>query len=167
MGLLRRIRVHLGERAYDVLIGAGHLGSLGAEIRRRQLGTHAVVVSNRTILRRHERALVAALRRAGFPVRILTIADSERSKGLPTLSRLLLRLAEGDGPGRRQFLVLAGGGVVGDLGGVAAGLYRRGVPYVQVPTTLLSQVDSAIGGKTGMFRIIFKIIIIHHCNADG
>lgn len=150
MGLLRRMPVRLEERSYDVLIGVGHLRSLGREIRRRDLGTHAVVVSNGTVLRRHGRALTAALRRGGFPVRLLTVADSERSKSLSTLSTLLLRLAQGDGPGRRQFLVLAGGGVVGDLGGVAAGLYRRGIPYVQVPTTLLSQVDSAIGGKTGV-----------------
>lgn len=147
---VRRIRVPLGSRGYDVVIGAGHLASLGPLLRRMRLGTHAVVVSNATILSRHGAALRRTLERAGIPVTVVTVADSEKSKSIPSLGRLLGRIADADAPGRRLFLVLAGGGVVGDLGGVAAGLYRRGVPYVQVPTTLLAQVDSSIGGKTAV-----------------
>ena len=147
---MKRISVELGPRAYDVLIGSDHLRRLGTQLKSRDLGTHAVLISNPTILRRHGSKLRQALAGGGFELREITVPDSERSKSLPTLQRLLLRLADLDGPGRRLFLVLAGGGVVGDLGGLAAGLYRRGIPYVQVPTTLLAQVDSSLGGKTGV-----------------
>ena len=146
----QRIAVPLGARRYPLLIGADHLGTLGRLLRGMRLGTHPVLLSNARILRLHGAALRGTLERAGFPVRTVTIADSERSKSMAALGRLLGRMADLDGPGRRIFLVLAGGGVVGDLGGLAAGLYRRGVPYVQVPTTLLAQVDSAIGGKTAV-----------------
>ena len=147
---MKRVTVGLGSRRYDILIGPGLVDRLGLELRRRALGTHPVLVSNATILRRHGARLRKALVRAGLPAQLLTVADSEKAKSLASLSRLLNRLAEMDRPGRRLFLVLAGGGVVGDLGGLAAGLYRRGIPCVQVPTTLLAQVDSSIGGKTAV-----------------
>jgi len=147
---VKKITVDLGPRRYDILIGSGSLIHLGREIRRRGLGTHPVLVSNGTVLRRYGGPLRRVLASAGLPVQILSVADSEKSKSLGGLSRLLGRLAQMDRPGRRLFLVLAGGGVVGDLGGLAAGLYRRGVPYVQIPTTLLAQVDSSIGGKTAV-----------------
>ena len=148
--VVKRLRVDLGPRGYDVLIGAGLLACLGQEIRRRGLGTHPVLISNGPVLARHGVRLRRSLGSAGFSPQVLSVPDSEKSKSLATLSRLLGRLAETDRPGRRLFLVLAGGGVVGDLGGLAAGLYRRGVPYVQVPTTLLAQVDSSVGGKTAV-----------------
>ena len=147
---VKRAAVDLGSRSYDILIGPGLLGRLGLELRRRKLGTHPVLLSNGTILKRHGARLRRVLSKAGFPARVITVPDSETSKSLQILSRLLNRLAEMDRPGRRLFLVAAGGGVVGDLGGLAAGLYRRGIPYVQVPTTLLAQVDSSIGGKTAV-----------------
>lgn len=147
---MSRIPVRLGPRRYDILIGSGHTKRLISEIRRLKCGTHPVVLTNPTILKNHGAALVRDLSRHGFPVRVLTVADTERSKSLGTLGRLLNALADRDGPGRRLFLILLGGGVVGDLGGVVAGLYRRGIPYLQVPTTLLAQVDSSIGGKTAV-----------------
>ena len=147
---MKTISIPLGPRSYDVLIGSGILPQLGRELKRRKLGTHPVLVSNPTILKRHGARLKRALASAGFSVGMLTVADSEKAKGLPTLNRLLGALAGLDRPGRKLFLVLAGGGVVGDLGGLAAGLYRRGIRYAQVPTTLLAQVDSSIGGKTAV-----------------
>lgn len=147
---MKRVTVNLGSRRYDILIGADLVDRLGRELRRRKMGTHPVLISNATILKRHGTRLRRALARAGLPLQILTVADSEKAKSLASLSRLLNGLAGMDRPGRRLFLVLAGGGVVGDLGGLAAGLYRRGIPCVQVPTTLLAQVDSSIGGKTAV-----------------
>ena len=147
-----RIRVNLKERSYDIWIGCHHLDRLGQEVRRLDLGTHPIVLTNPTILEKHGQArkVCRALFQSGFAPEILTVPDTERSKSLGTLGRLLTRLADLDKPGRRLFLVLVGGGVVGDLGGVAAGLYKRGIPFVQVPTTVLAQVDSAIGGKTAV-----------------
>lgn len=145
-----RIPVELGDRRYDIWIGSGHLGRFGTVLRNLPLEGQAVVLSNRTILARYGVRVTRALKRAGFPVRTVAVGDSERSKSLATLSRVLRQLADFDRPGRRLFLVLMGGGVVGDLGGLAAGLYRRGIPCVQLPTTLLAQVDSAIGGKTAV-----------------
>ena len=150
MSFPHRIPVQLGPRRYDVLIGLRHLNRLGSVLRRLGCGTHPVVITNPTILKGPARSVAGALSRTGFPVATLVVADTERSKSMATLSRLLSDLADLDKPGCRPFLVLEGGGVVGDLGGVAAGLYRRGIPYVQVPTTLLAQVDSAIGGKTAV-----------------
>lgn len=147
---MNNITVGLGNRSYDILIGAGVLNRLGAELRRRELGTHAVLISNSLILKRHGSRIRQALSGAGFAPQVLTVADSETSKSMDVLARLLGRMAGADRPGRRLFLVLAGGGVVGDLGGLAAGLYRRGIPYVQLPTTLLAQVDSSVGGKTAV-----------------
>lgn len=145
-----RIPVRLGPRRYEIRIGSGHLPGFGHLLRRLKLGTEPVVISNRWILRHHGAALRATLQRAGFPFRVLTVMDSEKAKGMSTLGRLLTELARRDGPGKRLFLILAGGGVIGDVGGLAAGLYRRGIPFVQLPTTLLAQVDSSIGGKTGI-----------------
>lgn len=145
-----RIRVKAPSLAYDVVIGSGHLSRLGGLVRRLALGFHAVVLTNETLRSTHAKAVSQAFRRSGFEVAMLTIADTERSKSFQTLGRLLVSLAALDRPGRRPFLVLVGGGVVGDVGGMLAGIYRRGIPYIQVPTTLLAQVDSAIGGKTAI-----------------
>ena len=147
---MKKVSVDLGPRRYDVWVGTGILRKLGPILRPADLGTHAVLLSNATVLKKHGARLRQAFASAGIPVWTLTVADSEASKSLSTLCRLLDRLAQLDRPGRRLFLVLAGGGVVGDLGGLSAGLYRRGILYAQVPTTLLAQVDSSIGGKTAV-----------------
>ena len=146
----KTIPVRLGARAYEVVIGSDHLAHLGTRIRSLRLGTDAVLLSNPTVSRAHGKKVIASLREAGLFVHQLLVPDSERSKSLSELNRLLTRLAALQKPGRRLFFVLLGGGVVGDLGGMAAGLYRRGIPCVHLPTTLLAQVDSAIGGKTAV-----------------
>ena len=137
-------------KGYDIRIGFKHLKRLSPLVQKLKLGTHPVVVTNPTILRSHADPVKRALAAGGFDVRTLTIPDTEQSKSMKGLSRVLSQLAALDRPGRKLFLVLVGGGVVGDLGGLAAGLYRRGIPYVQIPTTLLAQVDSSIGGKTAV-----------------
>ncbi len=150
MALPIRVKVALPGGGYEVVIGKGHLGRLGAWAKKLQVGNCAVVISNPTILRRARAPVVRALAASGFPVQILTVADTERAKSMATVGRLLHQLAALERPGLRPFFVLLGGGVVGDVGGLVAGLYRRGVPYLQLPTTLLAQVDSAIGGKTAV-----------------
>ncbi len=150
MSSSRRIQVPLGGRKYDIVVGSGHLGKLGKEFHRLALGGQAVVLSNPTVLRRYRTRVLSVLKKSGFDARVLAVGDSERSKSLAGLGKVLQGLADLDRPGRRPFLVLLGGGVVGDLGGLAAAVYRRGIPYVQLPTTLLAQVDSSIGGKTAI-----------------
>lgn len=144
------LQVPLGERSYPIVIAHRQLDRLPAWLRRVGLGRDLVVVTNAMVQRRGGRAVVAALRRGGFRPTVLLVPDTERAKSLPELTRLLNRLAACDGVGRSLGLLAVGGGVIGDLVGLAAALYRRGIPYVQVPTTLLAQVDSAIGGKTAV-----------------
>lgn len=148
--MIRSVRVRAGSHPYEVRIGADHLADLPAALRRLKLGRTCMVVSNRMILRRQGSRLLPLLRRGGTSVQVLEIGNSERSKSWNTAGHLLSRLADEDAPGKGMFLLLFGGGVIGDLGGLVAGLYRRGIPLVQLPTTLLAQVDSSIGGKTAV-----------------
>ncbi len=144
------VTLPLGARRYNVVIGASHLNTLPAWLRRSGLVGDPVIVTNPVVWRRGGPAMLRALRRGGFQPRLLLVPDGERAKSMPQLTRLLQRLASLDGAGRQLFVVAFGGGVVGDLAGLAAALYRRGVPYVQIPTTLLAQVDASVGGKTAV-----------------
>ena len=145
------VRVSIPGREYPIVIGHRHLRTLPAWIRTLKLGRHPVVITNATVWARCGVELGRVLRAGGLPpAGVVTVPDSEQSKSLAVLGRVLNRLAGLDGIGRRLFVLALGGGVVGDLAGLAAALYRRGIPSVQLPTTLLAQVDSAIGGKTAV-----------------
>ena len=146
---MRTINVNLKERSYPIVIGRGLLGSLGRRCRVAGLGTDAFCVSNPRVYKLYGRALESSLRAAGFGVARALVADSEKSKSFASCSRLLSQMARADRR-KRLFVVALGGGVVGDTAGFCAAVYKRGIPYVQVPTTLLAQVDSAIGGKTAI-----------------
>lgn len=143
------VRVTLGERGYDVLIGSGLLREAGHHVASRLPGRSAVVVTDRTIAPLYLDAAMGALREAGFDCSDLVVAPGEGSKDFSTLGTVLENLL-GRGIERTTILVALGGGVVGDLAGFAASVLLRGVPFVQIPTTLLAQVDSAVGGKTGV-----------------
>ena len=146
-----RITVPLGVRSYPIVIGFRHLAQLPSWLRRVGLSGDPVIVTNPLVWRTCGAGVRAALRGpGGRPPAVLTIPDTERSKSMAELTRLLNRVASLDGVGRRPYLVAFGGGVVGDVTGLVAALYRRGIPYVQIPTTVLAQVDSAIGGKTAV-----------------
>lgn len=144
-----RITVHAASRRYPVVIGHRHLDRLPLWLRRVGLDGTPVVITNPHVWRLGGAGLQRVLRQGGWAPVVLPVPDTERSKSLAELGRLLTRLAAFDHSGR-LFIIAFGGGVVGDLAGLAAALYRRGIPYVQVPTTLLAQVDSAIGGKTAV-----------------
>ncbi len=146
----RVIEIPLAQRSYPVVVGHRHLRALPLWLTRRHIGRDLVVVTNPTIHRRHGAALLRALRAGGFAATVVSVPDGERAKSMAELTRLVRRLAACDGPGRQLAVLAFGGGVVGDLAGLAAALYRRGIPCVQVPTTLLAQVDSSIGGKTAV-----------------
>ncbi|HVP38362.1 MAG TPA: 3-dehydroquinate synthase family protein [Candidatus Saccharimonadales bacterium] len=145
----RRVRVRLGARSYDVLIGAGLLPRLPGLLRRWSPARTVWLVTDTRVARLHAGPLAARLRRSGYRVHLSAVPPGERSKCARMLERLV---RDGLRAGiRRDALLLAlGGGVVGDLAGLVAGTYLRGLPWVQLPTTLLAQVDASVGGKVGV-----------------
>ncbi|RIX99230.1 3-dehydroquinate synthase [Aureimonas flava] len=143
------VRVELGARSYDILIGPGLLQDAGHHFAARLPGARALVVSDRTVAALHADRLLASLARAGVAATLLTLPPGETTKSfdhlMTVVDRILAeRLERGDA------VVALGGGVIGDLSGFAAGIARRGMRFVQVPTSLLAQVDSSVGGKTGI-----------------
>ena len=141
------IRVSLGSRSYPILIANSFRG-LPASLEALGLPRHGWVISHRWLLARYGPALIGPLVRTGWRIETIVIPESESSKSLAMAQRVIDRLAR-RARMRVPVLFAFGGGVVGDLTGFVAAVFRRGVPYVQVPTTLLAQVDSAIGGKVG------------------
>jgi len=137
-----------GFRQYEVVVGQGLLAGLGARMAP-LAGSQTVVVTDETVAALHGPATLASLEAAGVRARLLTVPPGEGSKSFTELERVLDRLLA-FGLDRRDLVVALGGGVVGDLAGLAAALYMRGIDFVQVPTTLLAQVDSSVGGKTAI-----------------
>jgi 3-dehydroquinate synthase len=143
------IKVELGARSYDILIGRGLLADIGAELQRRLAGARVAIVTDETVARLHLNALKASLRGKGIDHTVVTVAPGEESKSFATLTRVVDEIIAARIE-RNDVVLALGGGVVGDLAGFAAAIVRRGVRLVQVPTTLLAQVDSSVGGKTGI-----------------
>ncbi|MBI3099419.1 MAG: 3-dehydroquinate synthase [Planctomycetes bacterium] len=147
---MRPIQVDLGDRSYSIRIESGLLDHLGAEIRRAvPQPSRAVIVTDRHVGRLYGPRVDRALRRAGFPVDRITFAGGERNKTLPVASATIDRLVA-LGADRHTLLVALGGGIVGDLTGFVASIYMRGIPFVQVPTSMLAQVDASVGGKVAV-----------------
>ena len=145
----RTLPVGLGERTYDVVVGHGLLNAAGAMIAPFQTRGRTAVVSDETVWALHGARLTAALAASGITALPVIVAPGEQSKsfeGLAEVSDRLLAL-ELD---RGDLVTAFGGGVVGDLAGFAAAIYKRGIDFVQIPTTLLAQVDSSVGGKTAI-----------------
>lgn len=144
-----RVPVALGERSYDILVGPGLVERAGEEIARRLPGARLAIVTDASVAPLHLDRLTRALDAAGIVSHPIVVPAGESSKSFPQLVALVeeilaTRLERGDA------IVAFGGGVVGDLAGFAAGIARRGMAFVQIPTTLLAQVDSSVGGKTGI-----------------
>ena len=142
------IPVRLGERSYRIVV-ADSYQRLPDTLKALRLPKQGWVVSHRALLLRYGPQLLGPLKRAGWTLETITVPESERSKSLAVAQRILMQVSR-RAPMRAPVLFAFGGGVVGDLTGFVAAVLRRGVPYVQLPTTLLAQVDSAIGGKTGV-----------------
>lgn len=138
-----------GGRSYPVVIGEGLLDALGEHCRRAELGRRALVVADETVAPLFSARVSASLAAAGFSASQAVIAVGEEAKRLETVASIYDACVEA-GLDRGSFIVAVGGGVVGDLAGFAAATYMRGIAYVQAPTTLLAQVDSSVGGKTGV-----------------
>ncbi|MFH0771579.1 MAG: 3-dehydroquinate synthase [Candidatus Omnitrophota bacterium] len=143
------IVVNLKDRSYKVIVKTG-LEALPVELRRLGLGPDAVLITNPKINALFARKVREILKRSGLNVSVALVPDSERAKSLREAIRLLRFISRMDGLGKKIFIIALGGGVVGDLAGFVASVYKRGIPYIQIPTTLLSQVDSSIGGKVAV-----------------
>jgi len=146
---MKKIKVKLGKRSYPICIGKGLLGEAGKMLSGMRLAQGCYIITNKKIKSIHGRTLQRSLVSAGMAVKFCTVADSEKSKSHATWIKVLKDLASFD-KGKGVIVIALGGGVVGDLSGFVAATYRRGVPFVQIPTTLLAQVDSAIGGKVAI-----------------
>jgi shikimate kinase/3-dehydroquinate synthase len=144
-----RVPVALSAHRYDVLVGTGLLARAGALLAPVLPQKRAVIVSDETVASLHMQALVAGLAEAGFESRQVVVAPGESAKSLAVFGHVADSLLEA-GVERRTAVIALGGGVVGDLAGFAAATVLRGLPFVQIPTTLLAQVDSSVGGKTGI-----------------
>jgi 3-dehydroquinate synthase len=145
----RLVHVPLAERAYDILIGPGLLGRAGGEITTRLKGRRAAIVTDEHVAPLYLAALMDGLQTDGIEAVSLTLPAGEKTKSMDHLAAvcdmvLTARIERNDA------VIALGGGVIGDLAGFAAGIVRRGVRFVQIPTTLLAQVDSSVGGKTGI-----------------
>jgi 3-dehydroquinate synthase len=143
------VDVALGDRAYDIVIGRGVLASLGARIAALRPGVRTAIVTDRTVARHWLEPTEASLAEAGISTSRVIVEEGEVSKtyaGLEKVSEALIAAKIE----RNDLVIALGGGVVGDLAGFAAAILRRGVDFVQVPTSLLAQVDSSVGGKTGI-----------------
>lgn len=143
------VHVELGDRAYDIAVGEALLANAGAMIRKVLPASRVVIVTDANVAPLYLAPLQDSLRAAGVTHSHIILPAGEQTKGFSHLESLVERVLE-QGIERTTALIALGGGVVGDITGFAAGVLLRGLPYVQVPTTLLAQVDSSVGGKTGI-----------------
>jgi len=143
------VNVALGERAYDIVIGRDVLASLGARVAALRPGARTAIVTDRTVARHWLAKTEASLNASGIATSRIIVEEGESSKTYAGLERVSEALIAAKIE-RNDLVVALGGGVIGDLAGFAAAILRRGVDFVQVPTSLLAQVDSSVGGKTGV-----------------
>lgn len=148
-GETARVEVVLGARTYDILIGPGLVARAGAEIASRLPGVRAAIITDVNVAALHLGPLQESLDRAGIAATSIVLPAGEKTKSFGFLEEavggvLAARLERGD------VVIALGGGVIGDLSGFVAGIVRRGMNFVQMPTSLLAQVDSSVGGKTGI-----------------
>jgi len=155
---MKRLTVDLGQRSYDILIGVGILEQIGSFLGKISKGMRAIIITNSAIDKLYGDKPRQSIVQAGFQVETIQIPDGEEHKSLSSVSKVydcLMRF----NCDRNTILVALGGGVIGDLTGFIAATYMRGVPFVQIPTTLLAQVDSSVGGKTAVNHPLGKNII--------
>jgi 3-dehydroquinate synthase len=146
---MRTVKVELGNRSYEIRIGRGLLEQAGPMIAQLRPGARVAIVTDRNVAALHGQALSASLDRAGIGHVTIALEPGEATKSMPVFAELVNRLLS-ERLERRDLVIAFGGGVIGDLAGFAAAVTRRGMDFVQIPTSLLAQVDSSVGGKTGI-----------------
>lgn len=146
---MRTVNVSLGNRSYGIKIGDGLLSRLGNECAKLKLGTRCAIITDTNVGKRYAKPAYESLLKAGFEPVLVIVPAGETAKSLRTVQTCYDQLAV-HRLERKSFILALGGGVVGDLAGFVAATYLRGIAFVQVPTTLLAQVDSSVGGKVGV-----------------
>jgi len=152
---MKSIRVRLDRRSYNIRIGTGLLTQVGPMLKEMGYADKAVIITDPTVKKLYGRKLKQSLTLSGFKVALLEVPEGEEQKSLETAGRLYNELTESYAERTTPILAL-GGGVIGDLAGFVAATYMRGVPLVQIPTTLLAQGDSSIGGKVAVNHGLLK-----------
>lgn len=146
---MAELRVGLGERSYPIYIEPGFLDRVGAELSKTEIGKRYAVISDSNVNKLYGERLLSCLDAAGITAKMFTFKAGEENKTMATVANLASHLAQA-GYDRHDAIIALGGGVTGDIAGFLASAYMRGIPFVQIPTTLLAQVDSSVGGKTGV-----------------
>ena len=141
--------MNLGDRSYPIIIQKGLLDKIGGSLKEKYIGEKIAVITDRNVGRLYARRLEDTLVENGFKVKIITVEPGEKSKSIAVLTDIWNELLDFEIT-RGDMIMTLGGGVAGDLGGFAASTLLRGIPFVQVPTSLLAQIDSSIGGKTAI-----------------
>jgi 3-dehydroquinate synthase len=155
---MKKILVKLGKNSYEIRTGPGILPLVGSWLKEKGFSGKAVIITDATVKKLYAGVLEHSLARYGFSATVIDVPAGEAQKTLETAGKLYYKLAEVFTERTTPILAL-GGGVIGDLAGFVAATYMRGVPFVQVPTTLLAQVDSSIGGKTAVDHGQIKNIV--------
>ncbi|MES2737078.1 MAG: 3-dehydroquinate synthase [Verrucomicrobiota bacterium] len=147
---IQSVAVNLGSRSYTVQVGRGLLAGIGQEVATRLPERKScAVITDSNVAPLYAEMVLESLRAAGKTAHLITVPAGEASKSLTSAQTVCGEMVRA-GLDRKSFVIALGGGVIGDLGGFCASIFQRGIPYVQVPTTVLSQVDSSVGGKTGV-----------------
>lgn len=146
---MNELIVGLGERSYPIFIEKGCLAKVGEDLKKRQVGNRYCIIADDRVAELYGTLLLKSLTDAGIEAEMLTFARGESQKNLNTIASLVSGLAQLHFD-RKDAVIAFGGGVSGDIAGFVASSYMRGIPFVQIPTTLLAQVDSSVGGKTGV-----------------
>jgi len=155
---MNKIRVELGERSYTIASGSGILKDIGKSLERFDFSRKAAIVSNPTVYDLYGKTLRSSLSDSGFEIIEIILPDGEEYKNLSSVEKIYEQLLKMRFD-RKSVLIALGGGVIGDITGYAASTYMRGIDFIQVPTTLLAQVDSSVGGKTGVNHALGKNMI--------
>jgi 3-dehydroquinate synthase len=155
---MQKIRVELGERSYNIIIDTGNLTDIGKNLLKFEFSRNICLLSNPTVFSLYGEPVSRSIRDEGFELNQILIPDGEEYKNLDSVEQIYGDMLKA-GLDRKSVLVALGGGVIGDIAGFAASTYMRGIDFVQVPTTLLAQVDSSVGGKTGVNHAMGKNMI--------
>lgn len=146
---MKKLRVNLGENSYDIKIKKGILDNIGEEIKEVFTGEKVFVLTDHNVNTFYGERVLNSLKSSGFKVDLMSLTPGEETKSFSSLPQIYNSLLDFKLT-RKDLIITLGGGVIGDLGGFVASTFLRGVPFIQVPTTLLSQVDSSVGGKVGV-----------------